>query len=445
MTFHLKSGIMFTGNSKIGMAPREVVASDVAACFNRVKVTPGPSGFFKFINTITATDKYTVVLALASYSANWNFYFGGGMNMGAIQPPEMTAANTPVENWQNSVGTGPFILTDFVSGAGATYTRNPNYWGKTTINGKEYQLPFISKLIYPIIPDESTQIAAVRTGKIDWDPYVKMPNLGTLTQTSPTLIIDKYLYGKVDIFKINRLASKTLNSVKVRQAMMVGTDFQAISTLLYNGGPILSFPIGPQVPGYTTLAQLPAADQALFNYSATTSKQLLASAGYPNGFSVELWVDNADSLHTDLCSAVAAQWAKIGVTANIKVIDTAALSTANNTASYPDFEYNNTTVVNPLTVLNLVDGNRIGPTYLTTEPFQAMFNQMSAETNATTRTADIKALSVAMLDDVTVIPFAQPYRLNCHWPWLKNYFGELDAGYYNQMPMIKQMWIDKSN
>jgi peptide/nickel transport system substrate-binding protein len=380
---------------------------------------------------------------MASYASNWPFLFGGGMNMGAIQPSEMAAANTPTENWRNSVGSGPFILTDYVSGASATYTRNPAYWGKTTINGTEYQLPFIDKLVYPLISDISTQIAAVRVGKIDWHPFVEMTNQATLASSSPKLIMDKYFYGKVDYFKINRLNSKILNVKSVRQALMIGTDLQAMSDLLFFSGPTVSFPLGPQVPGYTKLADLPANDQLLFKYDTVLAKKMLADAGYPNGFTISVYTDSLQ-YHPDMCSAVVSQWAKIGVTLKIQVLDPAAITAASNGATYPDLLNSSTTVVNPLTVLNLVDGNRIGATYLTTEPFQAQFAAMSAETDPIARTALIQKLSVAMIDDVTGIPFAQPYRLNCHWPWVKNYYGELEAGYYNQMPMIKQIWIDPS-
>jgi hypothetical protein len=44
--------------------------------------------------------------------------------------------------------------------------------------------------------------------------------------------------------------------------------------------------------------------------------------------------------------------------------------------------------------------------------------------------------------DVGTIGFANPYVLNCYWPWFKNYYGELDASYYNAMPMIMRGWID---
>ena len=443
MTFSLRHGVMFTGNVKIGMASREFTSADVVYSINRTKATPGPNSFLNFVNNVAAPDKYTVVFTLNSYAANWDFLFGGGMNMGAIQPQEMATANAAGDDWRNTVGTGPFILTDYVVGSSATYTRNTNYWGTTTINGKSYNLPFIQTLHYPIIPDPSTQIAAVRVGKIDWDPFVPISNQQNLATSAPSMIQNKYLGGKVIIYKINRQNSKALSSKTVRQALMIGTDLQTLSNLLWNGGPIVSWPLGPQMPGYTPLSSLPAADQQLYKYNPTLAKQMFASAGYPNGFPLSIYTD-ATGVNPDLANALQTMWAQIGVTLTIKTLDSTSMTTASNNVTFPDLLETSYTVVNPLTTLNLLDGTRIGPTYLTTESFQAQFAAMSTDTDPVDRTAKVQALSVAFLDDVGAIPFAQPYVLNCYWPWVQNYYGELEAGYYNQMPMIKQIWIDQT-
>ncbi|MGD1040298.1 MAG: ABC transporter substrate-binding protein [Dehalococcoidales bacterium] len=444
MTFTLRQGVMFTGNTKIGMAPRQFTSADVVYSINRTKATPGPASFLNFVNNVAAPSTFTVVFTLNSYAANWDFLFGGGMNMGAIQPQEMAAANASGDDWRNTVGTGPFILTSYVVGSEATYVRNPNYWGQVSINGKAYQMPFIQTLYYPIIPDASTQIAAVRVGKIDWDPYVPYSYQQNLATSAPTMTQTKYLAGKISLYKINRLNSKTLSNKTVRQALMIGTDLQTISNLLYNGGPIVTWPLGPQMPGYTPLNQLPAADQQLYNYNPTLAKQMLASAGYPSGFTVSIYTD-ALGVDPDLANALQTMWAQIGVTLTIKTLDSTSMTTATNNLTYPDMiSSNGYTVVNPLTTLNLMDGTRIGATYLTTEPFQAQFVAMETDTNPVDRTAKIQALSIAFLDDVAVIPFAQPYILNCYWPWVQNYYGELEAGYYNEMPMIKQIWINQS-
>ena len=440
MTFALRQGIMFTGNATIGMAARELTSADVVYSIKRTMATNGPASYVSFINDVTAPDRYTVVFTLNGYTANWDFLVGGGMDMGAIQPQEMATANANGEDWHNSVGTGPFILTDYATGVGATYTKNPNYWGSATIGGQSYKLPFIQTLYYPIITDPSTELAAVETGKIDWDPYQNLTNASAITKAAPAVIQDKYLYGKVDDFRMNRLNSKIVNQKTVRQALMIGTDLQTISNLLYNGGPIVSWPLGSQVPGFTGLAQLPVADQQLYSYNPTLAKQMLASAGYPNGFTIQL---DVDATHQDLANAVANMWTSIGVKLTINVLDTTSLAAARDNVTYADMLYENYTVVNPLTVLDLVDGTRLGTNYLTTEPFQAMYNAAAAETNPTTRTADEQQLAVAMLDDVGQLAFAQTYNINCYQSWVKNYYNELDAGYYDQMPMIKQIWISK--
>ena len=440
ITYHLRQGIMFTGNTTI-MAARELVANDVVYSLKRTIATPGPGSYLAMIKDVTAPDKYTVVVSLNAFDANWFFIFGGGMAMGAIQPKEMADANANGEDWHNAVGTGPFILTDYASGVGATYTKNPNYWGTTTINGKTYKEPLIDTLYYPIIADESTQIAALRTAQVDWMPNVKTQYESTLTSSVPDLVQTKYLNGKDDEFRINRQGSKTLNNKNVRQALMIGLDLQSISNLLYGGANIVTWPIGPQSPGYTKLTDLPAADQLLYSFNPTKAKQILADAGYPNGFSIEVDVDAPDQ---DLANACASYWANIGVKATVKVLDADTLTSMRDQVTYPDMLYSNYTVVNPLTTEHLVAGDVLATNYLSSESFEAMYKAAAQEMDPAKRTTLEQQLGLAMLDDCGMIPFAQPYTLNCYWPWMKNYYGELDAGYYNQMPMIKTMWIDKN-
>ena len=70
-------------------------------------------------------------------------------------------------NWKNVNGTGPFMLSDFVSGNSNTYVRNPIYWDKEKIGGQEYKIPFVDKLVYRTIKGRGAQHAALRTAKID--------------------------------------------------------------------------------------------------------------------------------------------------------------------------------------------------------------------------------------------------------------------------------------
>ena len=127
-TYHLRPGVMFTGNQKIGMAPREMTSADVLFSEMHAKNRPGFAAALAWVDSITTDGKYTVVWHCSSFYANWAWRWNGTA-LGQIWAHESMDAAGGAADWHNQVGTGPYILTDFVSGAGATYTRNPNYWG----------------------------------------------------------------------------------------------------------------------------------------------------------------------------------------------------------------------------------------------------------------------------------------------------------------------------
>ena len=74
-----------------------------------------------------------------------------------------------MKDWKNHVGlgTGPFHLQEVVEGSHVAYVRNPNYWDSYVFNDKKYEIPFIDRLVKTVIQDKSSQVAALRTGKID--------------------------------------------------------------------------------------------------------------------------------------------------------------------------------------------------------------------------------------------------------------------------------------
>ena len=443
--FHLRKGVMFTGNAKIGMAPRELTADDVVASEKRSISRPGFAGSFTWLKSITATDRYTVTWELNSFFANWPWRIGCGTALGAVMAPETVAAGPT--DWHNLVGTGPFTLKDYIDGVGATYVKNPNYWGTTTINGKSYQTPFIDELRYPIITDESTLISAVRTGKIDWAPKIKSIYAGTLASSAPALIQTKYLGGQILFYRENRLTSQYLSNKTLRQALMIGTDLNAIAKTVYGGGEVVSWPLESTVPGYTPLDQMPASQKQLYTYDAAKAKQMIIDAGYPNGFPLEIATATSDSAQLDIANALVDMWSKINVKATIKILDSTVAANEYNDVSYKDGLLYAFGDVNPFVSFNQYRSDVAGATYAKTgEPvdFTAMYWAASGTSDATQRTALIKALNLAAIDDAGTIPFTNAYVLNCYWPWIKNYYGEVEASYYNQMPMVKIMWIDQN-
>ena len=72
--------------------------------------------------------------------------------------------------------------------------------------------------------------------------------------------------------------------------------------------------------------------------------------------------------------------------------------------------------------------------------YNAMYAEAQATQDATSQVAQKKAMGVYILDQAYQIGFANPYVLNCYWPWVKNYYGEISAGNYSDiMPMVTEI------
>ena len=108
----------------------------------------------------------------------------------SFSAPEMHSSGDAVDprNWKDALGTGPFIPTDHVSGVKTTLKKNPIYWDKDPFNGRK--VPYIDTLTYiPSYKDVSTNIAALRTGKVDAYPHwgLQPEQVQQVTKTNPEI------------------------------------------------------------------------------------------------------------------------------------------------------------------------------------------------------------------------------------------------------------------
>ena len=96
----------------------------------------------------------------------------------------------------------------------------------------------------------------------------------------------------------------------------------------------MSYPIDPQDPAYTPLADLPASTQSQFSFNPTLAKQMLASAGYPNGFSLTLQCDSSIAVETDIAQFLVSEWATLASRLTINSIDATAKQTLDNSRKF---------------------------------------------------------------------------------------------------------------
>ena len=225
---------------------REFVASDIVAHFDRLFGLGGgftqPAPYYTTsvlatnLVSVTATDKYTVVFKWKTSNpeiAMEELESPVGDN-GDIEAPEVVQKYGNTNDWHNAVGTGPFILQDFVSGSSATMVKNPNYWGHDE-RYPQNQLPYVDKLAVLIITDDATALAGLRTGKIEALDQMTLQNAQSLKKTNPDIL--QTTSPRPDsiptIDPRNDVAP--FKDIRVREAMQMSIDLPTIASGYYGG------------------------------------------------------------------------------------------------------------------------------------------------------------------------------------------------------------------
>lgn len=446
--FNIRPGVYWTGNEHIGMERRELTAYDVASSINRLREGPVLQNRFTYLpekDACEALDRYTAFLHFNSYDGTWIEFLGYNY-MSAIFAPESIEAG--VADWRNQVGTGPFILTNHVVGSYVSYKRNPDYWRTAIIEGVEYELPFLDELVQPIIVDVETKVAALRTARMDWTEAIRMYYKDTLAQTSPDLIMQEYAAADLQILCFQSLIPEEPTYDKnVRRALMIGTDMQSIVDVIHFGhADMQSWPYNAKLPPsvYTSTEDLPPSTRELFVYDPDKAKQLIVEAGYPDGFSMDMEFIPTEVGGPDVAALLQDQWALIGVDLKLRPIERAIRNQLYNEGTWTGVLMRSTGNARPLIQMTGAVAPSPPNYFYHSDPwFVEKTNEAAAGMDLVKQAAILKELGVYYIDQAIEMSAGTPYFLNCYWPWVKNYYGEIDCGLQNQEPMLSLIWIDQ--
>ncbi len=462
--FHIRKGVRFAldPNSEASrlMNGREFTADDVV--FNFGRSCTFPTAFVRVAapllaktSTFTATDKYTVVMKNPqdTYSGLNLFTLGIGTRQMA---PEVIQKYGNQLNWRNSVGTGPFMLTDFVSGSEATLKRNPAYWDKDPVGqGKGNQLPYLDRLNLLIVPDVSTQLAAVRTAKADVSPLLISDDAKILMKSNPNLGYNKLLPDSSRVIGMRTdKADLPYQDSKVRQALMMATNFSEIRSQLYGGdAETLVWPVAVQnAPGVIDpLEKMPQAVQALYSYNPDGAKKLLTEAGYPGGFKASVVCSSA-AADVDVMSIVKDMWSKVSVDLQIQPTEAAVFQSMTSARSYPNMVYAMTLGSGNWPVMTDFRGTPMfNLSYYDDPPGKdPRVEAAYAEISKIVFTDDPRARQLFrefvpyVLEQAPVIPLPSPYQYVFWEPWVRNYHGEGSVDYSMGNVWTTWVWIDQA-
>jgi peptide/nickel transport system substrate-binding protein len=370
-----------------------------------------------------------------------------------IYAPEVRGKGT---DWHSQVGSGPFMLTGYVSGSSLTFTKNPNYWGTDPIGpGKGNKVPYVDSINVFIITDPSTRAVAFRTGKIDMLSALDFETTAQFKKEFPQMpradIGDWYSPGGGTIYM--RTDKAPYNDVRVRRALMMATDFNTIKQSINGGmGDIITFPFS-RYAGLEGLyagiddPELTPAIKEQFVYSPDKAKALLAEAGFPNGFKTNVLITSSQSSYYEM---IASMWAKAGITLDIKVMDQPVLLNLLNAQGLTDLTSG--TGFAPASIYytgNIVNGVPGGATNLSYVD-DPLVKELLPKIRTFAATDPDKALPLAKqimlraLDQAWAVQIPK-YRTSTFWqPWLKNYSGEISVGYYSIGNWSRYAWIDQT-
>ncbi|MEW6184842.1 MAG: ABC transporter substrate-binding protein [Thermodesulfobacteriota bacterium] len=444
---YLRKGILWQEKPGV-MKTRELVADDVVYSLTRIKNSRKAIPLYlDFIGKMETPDRYTVVINMTEWCADWPYRIAWGF-YDAIQAPEQEKAPGGPNKWENATGTGPFMITEYKDGHSQVYTKNPNYWDTEVIGRKKYKLPFVDKIHLSIIRDEQTRIAAFRSGKLDLLTNIKWKHFEELKRSLPQLQWGRTLAGGTFIMAM-RMDRQPFNDIRVRRAMNLAVNKKEIIAFFHGGkAEMHTYPFPPSFKEvYTPLDKLPPLVRELYHYDPSKAKKLLSEAGYPNGFRFKVQIANTNQTGIDLASMVASYLDKIGVKLELDPMDYTPFLGRMMKHNHSEGVFISNDYGNPYA--------GIRKTFLSGQPWNLhmmsdtyidrMVMEVVQNPNLTEKQGleVIKKLAVYVLEQAPAIILPTEYVYHSWWPWVRNYYGELFVGAQRSAPIYARLWIDQ--
>jgi len=449
--YHIRKGVHW--HDKPPVNGREVVAEDVAFSITRTFEIEGsyvsqtnPEWF----KSATVTDKYTVTVKCTdSEISRTALAFEYVSEFIVIVPPEVIEKYGDMRDWKNIVGTGPFILVDYVPASSLTFEKNPNYWGKDPLH-PENQLPYIDGINLMVIQDASTRLAALRTAQTDWLTAITLDESKSVKETTPELQWKSRLNENPWVLFM-RTDTKPFDDIRVRRALSMAIDRETIVRDYYEGEahafcwPVAPYPEYSPMDAFTPIEELPVAVREAYEYHPEKAKQLLAEAGYPDGFKTKILSPNIPT-YVDHLSLVKEYFEAIGVDMEIDQREWGVFSSIMNSNQHEEMVYSYTGGASlPHKCLEIKAGGTFNHSIVNEPYLNERFEGIWAHENMADQAKRgrlTKEMALYTIEQVYGILFPAGKYYRAWWPWVQNYHGEYSVGYINQYNFPKYIWLD---
>jgi peptide/nickel transport system substrate-binding protein len=387
-----------------------------------------------------------------------------------IYPKDALEEFGDMNDWEDSIGTGPFILTNFVSGDSLTYVRNDNYWMTNPVGpGAGDQLPYINGVLTTIVPDVTTADLLLLNGDLDVLTVTNYDRAQNMIEYVPDLNYVKYMedFGQGHIFFNTNEAP--YDDERVRWALSLAINNQQILDTVYGGeGTLIKWPImyfesykDAYVPledleddMITVLPGVNISVADLYGYDPDLAEDLLDAAGFPRvpaetgirlEAKIEFYDDPGGTFRPPL-EMIVAMWADVGVDLEMVALSYSEFLMTIAFRGYDDMFYGTYSGIGTYyRGINYCGDQMWNASFIDDSTAEAARDAMIAAYPDEAAVDDIhQELMPYLLGKAYVISPPTGYYYRFWWPWVRNYNGEQSVGYYNGGNQYQYVWIDEA-
>lgn len=308
-TFKLREGVTFTDGTPFNAA---------AAVFNFKRYTDphfkytspeliGQAATFAgMIESVEEVDPYTVRFKTLAPDS----HLPEDLSTAFMASPTAVKKEGVKGFGAHPVGTGPFEFGSETQGQELELLPNPDYWAGAAK---------LEKLILKPLADPAARIAALRSGAVNWIEYPMPDDIASLESEGFQVLANSY--DHIWPWVLNS-SEGPLKDPRVRQALNYAIDRKAMADSLLQGTAEPAFQVAP----HANAAYDPAND--LYSYDPGKAKELLAEAGYPNGFTMTVEYPTSGSgnmIPQPMNEALQQELAAIGIDVKLKPVEWSAL------------------------------------------------------------------------------------------------------------------------
>ena len=343
-TFALRRGVKFHDGTDLDAAAVAINFERARQAAHPLRGPSGPDRFRTYAALLEGFDDASVIARVEAKDSSTvvittKMPFGPLLadlampNFAIVSPRSMrddpAGWSTPAS--ASAAGTGPFLFRagKWVPGQQIALERNDAYWMKDAGGST---VPYVDRVAFRVIKDEAARIAELRSGGLD--------AVGDLTPTAlPTVRADPNLQlvtrpAASATYLGIAAATKPFDKVEVRRALAMAIDKPLLATALYSGaGRPASQLLAPGMLGYDDSVV------EFYRLDTAAAKRLLSDAGFPSGFATELWYPSTWRAQYPepkrVAESVAADLAKIGITATVRTEDAALYRVDANASRFP--------------------------------------------------------------------------------------------------------------